>query len=129
MRFGWTSSILFFFGRPFPGFLWPASSLCCRNLHRVTNDTEHMSHVSLGTLSFVVDSFSIPLFPPQFNRNNSNNIQTFIYHNLEPTERPLMPTKVLITYHHFLFLARLTYLHLKKKILLIENCGIFGWTL
>ena len=88
-----------------------------------------MSHVSLGTLSFVVDSFSIPLFPPQFNRNNSNNIQTFIYHNLEPTERPLMPTKVLNTYHHFLVFARHTYLRLKKKFRVIGNGGILRRTL
>ena len=60
----------------------------------------------------------------QFNRNNSNNIQTSIYRNLEPTEHPLMPTKVLITYRHFLVFARHTYLHLKKKFRVIGNGGI-----
>ena len=60
----------------------------------------------------------------QFNRNNSNNIQTSSYRNLEPTEHPLMPTKVLITYRHFLVFARHTYLHLKKKFRVIGNGGI-----
>ena len=48
------------------------------------------------------------------------------FHYLESTE---CPTKVLITYRHFLVLARPTYLHLKKKFRVIENGGIVGRTL
>ena len=55
--------------------------------------------------------------------------QTSIYHNLESTEHPLMPIKVLITYPHFLVFARPTYLPLKKKFLVIENGDISRWTL
>ncbi len=49
--------------------------------------------------------------------------------HLESPVCPLMPTKVLITYHNFLVLARPTYPHLKKKFLVNENSGIPVWTL
>ena len=52
-----------------------------------------------------------------------------MYRNLESTERPLMPTKVLITYHHFLVFARHTYLRLTKKLRVISNKGLVRWTL
>ena len=52
-----------------------------------------------------------------------------MYRNLESTEHPLMPIKVLITYPHFLVFARPTYLPLKKKFLVIENGDIPRWTL
>ena len=52
-----------------------------------------------------------------------------MYRNLESTERPLMPTKVLITYRHFLVFARHTYLRLKKKFRVIGNGGILRRTL
>ena len=57
------------------------------------------------------------------------NVQTSMYRNLESTERPLMPTKVLITYHHFLVFARHTYLRLMKKLRVISNKGLVRWTL